>query len=76
MLTVFTTEPGLQLYSGNALDTGAGGFGRRAGVTLETQHFPDSPNHSAFPSTVLRPGQELSSRTVYAFSAGQSRRLI
>jgi aldose 1-epimerase len=71
MLTVFTTEPGLQLYSGNALETAAGGYGRRAGLTLETQHFPDSPNHPAFPNTILRAGQDFSSRTVYAFSAAR-----
>jgi aldose 1-epimerase len=70
-LTVLTTEPGLQLYSGNALETAARNFGRRAGLTLETQHFPDSPNHPEFPSTVLRPVQVFSSRTVYAFSAGR-----
>ena len=69
-LTVLTTEPGLQLYSGNALEIAARSFGRRAGLTLETQHFPDSPNHPEFPNTVLRPGQEFSSRTVYAFSTG------
>jgi aldose 1-epimerase len=68
-LTVLTTEPGIQLYSGNALETAAGDYGRRAGLTLETQHFPDSPNHPAFPNTILRPGQDFSSRTVYAFSA-------
>ena len=71
MLTVFTTEPGVQLYSGNALEIPAMDYGRRAGLTLETQHFPDSPNHPEFPDTVLRPGQALSSRTVYAFSAGR-----
>ena len=71
-LTVLTTEPGLQLYSGNALETAARRFGRRAGLTLETQHFPDSPNHPEFPSTVLRPGQDFRSRTVYAFSAAGS----
>jgi aldose 1-epimerase len=71
MLTVFTTEPGVQLYSGNALEIPTMDFGRRAGLTLETQHFPDSPNHPEFPDTILRPGRELSSRTVYAFSAGR-----
>jgi aldose 1-epimerase len=70
ILTVFTTEPGLHLYSGNALETAARDYGRRAGLTLETQHFPDSPNHPEFPDTVVRPGQDFSSRTVYAFSAG------
>jgi aldose 1-epimerase len=75
-LTVLTTEPGIQLYSGNALETAAGDYGRRAGLTLETQHFPDSPNHPAFPNTILRPGQDFSSRTVYAFSAaGRGRRV-
>ena len=70
MLTVLTTEPGLQLYTGNALEAPAKRHGRRAGLTLETQHFPDSPNHPEFPNTVLRPGQDFSSRTVFAFSAG------
>jgi aldose 1-epimerase len=70
-LIVLTTEPGLQLYSGNALETAAGVYGRRSGLTLETQHFPDSPNHPAFPDTILRPGQDFSSRTIYAFSAGR-----
>jgi aldose 1-epimerase len=71
MLTVSSTVPGLQLYSGNALETAAGGYGRLAGLTLETQHFPDSPNHPAFPNTILRAGQDFSSRTVYAFSAAR-----
>jgi aldose 1-epimerase len=71
-LDIFTTEPGLQFYSGNFLDgtiTGKSGhtYGRRAGVALETQHFPDSPNHPGFPSTILRPGEEYRSRTVFAF---------
>ena len=71
-LTVRTTEPGLQFYSGNFLDgtlTGTGGHVYRQGdaYTLETQHFPDSPNHPNFPSTVLRPGQTFRSTTVYAF---------
>ena len=71
-LEVATTEPGLQFYSGNFLDgtlTGKGGrlYGRRAGFCLETQHYPDSPNHSNFPSTILKPGQTYSSQTVFAF---------
>jgi aldose 1-epimerase len=71
-LEIRTTEPGLQLYAGNVLDgtmTGKGGrvYPRRSGLTLETQHFPDSPNHPAFPSTILRPGAEYHSRTVFAF---------
>jgi aldose 1-epimerase len=73
-LDVRTTEPGIQFYSGNFLDgtlTGKGGrvYGHRAGFCLETQHYPDSPNQPAFPSTVLRPGQEYRSTTVFAFGA-------
>jgi aldose 1-epimerase len=72
-LDVSTTEPGIQFYSGNFLDgtlRGKGGraYVHRSGLCLETQHFPDSPNHPAFPSTVLRPGQTLRSRTVFAFA--------
>jgi len=72
VLEVETTEPGLQLYSGNQLDgslTGTGGaaYGPRAGLCLETQHFPDSPNQPGFPSTVLRPGEVYRSATVYRF---------
>ena len=71
-LEVQTTEPGIQFYSGNFLDgsiRGKGGqhYGHRTGFCLETQHFPDSPNQPAFPSTVLEPGQEYTSRTVYRF---------
>jgi aldose 1-epimerase len=74
VMEVRTTEPGIQFYSGNFLDgsnIGKGGVAylHRAGFCLETQHFPDSPNHLAFPSTVLRPGQEYRSTTVYRFSA-------
>jgi aldose 1-epimerase len=73
VMDVSTTEPGLQFYSGNFLDgsiTGKGGhvYRRRAGFCLETQHYPDSPNQPGFPSSILRPGQEYRSRTVYAFS--------
>ncbi|MDG4862041.1 galactose mutarotase [Streptomyces sp. T-3] len=69
-----TTEPGLQFYSGNFLDgtlVGTGGHIYRQGdaLCLETQHFPDSPNQPAFPSTVLRPGQTYRSSTVHSFSA-------
>jgi len=69
-LEVFTTEPGMQLYTGNHLDgriTGKGGrvFGRYAGLCLETQHFPDSPNQPGFPSTILRPGVVFRSTTVF-----------
>lgn len=64
---VFTTEPGIQFYSGNSLGHGLA-FRRRGGVALETQHFPDSPNQPQFPSTILRPGEVYRSRTVYRFS--------
>jgi len=73
VLTILTKEPGLQFYSGNFLDgTLYGTSGRQYrqgdGLALETQHFPDSPNHPAFPSTVLRPGQNYDTTTVYNFS--------
>ena len=71
VLEVKTTEPGLQFYSGNFLDglpSGKGTvFKHRTGLTLETQHYPDSPNEPSFPSTVLRPGQTYVSHTVYVF---------
>jgi aldose 1-epimerase len=73
-LEIRTTEPGLQFYSGNFLDgtiKGKGGhvYAHRSGLCLETQHFPDSPNKSNFPSTILEPGQTYESKTVFAFSA-------
>ncbi|HKP75404.1 MAG TPA: aldose epimerase family protein [Longimicrobiaceae bacterium] len=71
VLELFTSEPGMQLYTGNFLDaTGKRGhrYGPRAGVCLETQHFPDAPNQPGFPSTILRPGQEYRSRTEFRFS--------
>lgn len=71
-LDVSTTEPGIQFYTGNFLDgtiTGKSGhvYKHRTGFCLETQHFPDSPNQPSFPSTILRPGQTYTSRTVYTF---------
>lgn len=71
-LTVATTEPGVQFYAGNSLDgtiVGKGGhvYQRRSGFCLETQHYPDSPNHATFPSTILQPGQKYSSRTIFTF---------
>jgi aldose 1-epimerase len=71
-MDVATTEPGVQLYTGNNLDgsaVGKGGhvYGRRSALCLETQHFPDSPNHENFPSTILRPGAEFRSTTVFTF---------
>jgi aldose 1-epimerase len=73
-LEIWTTEPAIQFYSGNFLDgswRGKNGvaYAKHAGLCLETQHFPDSPNHPEFPSTVLRPGQTFYSLTVYRFSA-------
>ncbi len=73
IMTVFTTEPGIQFYSGNFLDgslIGKNGnpYEYRSGFCLETQHFPNSPNQSDFPSTILRPGELYSTQTVYAFS--------
>jgi aldose 1-epimerase len=74
VVEIHTTEPAMQLYSANFLDgTLTGKLGRvyqqRDAVCFETQHYPDSPNQPAFPSTILRPGQALHSRTVYTFSA-------
>lgn len=72
-LEVLTTEPGVQLYTGNYLAGIKGRAGqsyvKHAGVCLETQHFPDSPNHPAFPTTVLRPGESFRSTTIFRFSA-------
>lgn len=73
VMEVYTTEPGLQFYSGNFLDgsiTGKNGvvYAHRTGFCLETQHFPDSPNKPDFPSTILRPGETYRSRTIYKFS--------
>ena len=73
VMEVLTTEPGVQFYSANFLDgriKGKGGaaYGPRCALCLETQHFPDSPNQPEFPPTVLRPGDEYRSTTVYRFS--------
>ena len=72
VLEVSTTEPGIQLYTGNFLDGihGKDGkvYNRRYAFCLETQHFPDSPNHPNFPSAELKPGQHFQSTTVYKFS--------
>ncbi len=71
-MRLFTEEPGVQFYTGNFLDgsiTGKGGrvYGHRSALCLETQHFPDSPNQADFPSTLLLPGQEYSTTTIYSF---------
>ncbi len=73
VMEVWTTEPGIQFYAGNVLDTtliGSSGrlYRQSDGFALETQHFPDSPNQPHFPSTVLRPGEVFASTTVYTFS--------
>jgi aldose 1-epimerase len=75
-LDIATTEPGVQFYTGNFLDgsiTGKGGrvYKERSGFCLETQHFPDSPNHANFPSTILKPGQTYSSQTVFTFGTSK-----
>ena len=72
-MEVMTTEPGVQFYSGNFLDgslTGKDGavYGKRSGLCLETQHFPDSPNQPNFPSTELNPGETYETTTIYKFS--------
>lgn len=72
VLEIYTVEPGIQFYTGNFLDgtlTGKKGivYSKRAGICLETQHYPDSPNHPNFPSTVLRPREKYTSRCIYKF---------
>ena len=72
VMEVWTSEPGVQFYSGNFLTgalAGKGGkvYPRRGGLCLETQHFPDSPNQPGFPNAVLRPGQRFLSTTLYRF---------
>jgi len=74
VMEIWTTEPGIQFYSGNFLDSTNVGKGHKVyhknyGFCLETQHYPDSPNRPAFPSCVLRPGQTLRSVTEFRFSA-------
>jgi aldose 1-epimerase len=73
VMTISTTEPGLQFYSGNFLDgsdTGKAGkaYTKRTGFAMETQHFPDSPNQHTFPSVILRPGEEFKSVTEFRFT--------
>ncbi len=73
IMTVRTTQPGVQFYTGNFLDgtlagNGGGYYTQHTGFCLETQHFPDSVNHPKFPSTILCPGQVFHHKTVYAFS--------
>ncbi|MEA2736732.1 MAG: aldose 1-epimerase [Acetobacteraceae bacterium] len=77
VLECLTTEPGLQLYTSNFLDgsmTGSAGtiYRQTEAFTFETQHFPDSPNHPDFPTTLLKPGQTFDSTTIFRFSTGAS----
>jgi aldose 1-epimerase len=73
VMTCYTTEPGVQLYTGNFLGGAEGKdgkkYGHRSAICLETQHFPDSVNHENFPSTILRPGETYRQKTIYAFAA-------
>jgi aldose 1-epimerase len=76
VLEISTTEPGIQLYTGNFLDgtlTGKAGhvYKRRMGFALETQHYPDSPNKPEFPNTILKPGETYRSKTVFAFKVNK-----
>ena len=73
-MKIFTTEPGLQFYAGNFLKGNLIGkegiiYEKNAGMCLETQHFPDSPNHPHFPNTILRPGEVYQSQTIYRFTS-------
>jgi aldose 1-epimerase len=77
VMEVLTTEPAIQFYTGNFLDgtiRGKGGkvYGRRSAFCLETQHYPDSPNHPSFPSTVLKPGATYRTITVYRFTSDRN----
>ncbi len=73
-MEVWTTEPGIQFYTGNFLDgtltntSGGTKYIKHAGLCLETQHFPDSPNQTSFPSTILKPGETYRQTTIYKFS--------
>ncbi|NOY97160.1 MAG: galactose-1-epimerase, partial [Chlorobi bacterium] len=72
-MEIFTTEPGIQFYGGNFMDgsdIGKSGkpYNYRESFALETQHFPDSPNNSSFPSIILRPGEVYHTSSIYKFS--------
>ena len=73
VMETFTTEPGVQLYTANYLDSSIKGkgavYGKQHAFCLETQHFPDSPNQDEFPSVVLKPGEKYTQTTIYKFSA-------
>lgn len=73
LMQVYTDQPGIQFYSGNFLDgkkasKSGGNYEKRSGLCLETQHYPDSPNQSKFPSVVLNPGEKYTTKTTYKFS--------
>ena len=74
IMEVMTDQPGMQFFSGNGMTwkksagTGSNPVNTRSEFALETQHFPDSPNHSDFPSTILNPGEKFRSSTIYRFS--------
>ncbi|MEN9685237.1 MAG: hypothetical protein RLZZ28_1023, partial [Bacteroidota bacterium] len=73
VMDVLTTEPGVQFYTGNFLDSTLTGknkwtYGKHAALCLETQHFPDGPNQSSFPNTILQPGESYHQITQYKFS--------
>jgi len=76
VLSVYTDQPGMQIYSGNFLDGSFAGkrgtvYGQRSGICFEAQHYPDSPNKPQWPSTVLRPGETYRNRCIYAFSTDE-----
>ena len=68
-MEIWSTQPGIQFYSGNFLDGTAanGGYKQHEGFCLETQHYPDSPNQPKFPSAILKPGETLKQTTVHRF---------
>jgi aldose 1-epimerase len=70
VMEIHTTQPGIQFYTGNFLDgsAGNGGFGKHDAFCLETQHFPDSPNHPEFPTTELKPGETFQATTIHRFT--------
>lgn len=77
IMTIFTTMPGMQVYTSNSLDGSIVGYSGRLyrqsdAICFETQNFPDAPNHHEFPSSVLRPGEEFTSTTIYQFSNAQA----
>ncbi|QEG23304.1 aldose epimerase family protein [Mariniblastus fucicola] len=69
-MTVFTTQPGVQLYTANHFNgqPGSGGFEKHGAICFESQHYPDTPNHPDFPTTLLKPGQTMTHTTVHQFS--------